>query len=147
MDVAALRPIFSGLIGAIVTVWLLKKLRRWIPETCEGRDVAEICKEHRWKVRAANFVGFVALIGGVALYHFGVFSSRDWRGLGLGFGAACVAPTLLLVGTSLVEGRRATKEALVAYAVGQKTPPVVLYSLLGFGWIIFAVTLGSLLGA
>lgn len=147
MDFAATRPILSGIIGGFVAAWLLGKLSRWVPETCGNRPIKEVLHENRWKVRIANVVGFACLIGAVALYKYEVFASNDWRGLGLGFGAACLLPTLVLVGASLPGGSRAIRESLVAYAVGQDTPPALLNGIMAVGIVIFFVSLGSLYGA
>jgi hypothetical protein len=145
VEIAALRPILSGLIGAAIAVWFLRKISRWVPTTCNGRPIAEIMHKHRWKVRCANAVGFSALLGGVVLYKLEVFADNDWRGLGLAFGAACVLPALILILTSVHEGREAIREALVSYAVGQDTPPPLLNGIMAAGIIFFFVTLASLL--
>jgi len=147
MDFASIRPILSGIVGGLIAAWLLRKVSGWVPETCGDRPIKEVLYQNRWKVRIANVVGLACLIGAVALYKYGVFSSNDWRGLGLGFGAACLLPTLVLVGASLPGGARAVREALVAYAVGQDTPPVLLNAIMAVGIVIFFVSLGSLYGA
>jgi len=144
---AALSPILSGLFGGVIAAWLLTKLARWVPETCEHRPIGEILRENRWRVRGANIVGLLGLVGGVALYKLGVFASNDWRGMGLGFGIACVAPAVVLVVVSSPGGRRGIREALVAYAVGQATPPILLYSIMAVGAVVLFFTLGSLRGA
>lgn len=147
MDFASIRPIVSGIIGGLVAAWLLGKLSRWVPETGGDRPIKEVLFQNRWKVRIANVVGFACLIGAVALYKFDIFASNDWRGLGLGFGAACLLPTLVLIGASLSGGSQAVREALVAYAVGQDTPPALLNGIMAVGIVIFFVSLGSLYGA
>ncbi len=135
------------MIGAIIAIWFIRKIARWVPDTCGGRPIREVMHEHRWKVRVANAVGFAALIGGVALYKVDVFPDNDWRGLGLAFGAACLLPLLILVVASMSGGSQAIREALVSYAVGQDTPPTLLYSIMAAGTVVFFVTLGSLYGA
>jgi hypothetical protein len=144
MDLSTVRPIFSGLIGAALAVWFLRKIAKWMPTTCAGQSIASVAHKHRWKIRVANALGFAAFLGGISLYKFGIFATNDWHGLGLAFGAACVLPTLLLVGLSLFEGPQSVREALVAYAVGQDTPPVLLNSILAAGAVLFFVTLASL---
>ena len=144
MDIAALRPILSGLIGAVIAVWFLRKISRWVPTTCNGRPIAEIAHKHRWRVRSANALGFATMLGGVALYKFELFASNDWRGLGLAFGAACLLPALLLIITAAFEGREAVREALVSFAAGQDIPPILLNSILAVGTILFFVTVASM---
>ena len=145
MDIGFIRPIISGLIGAAIAVWFLGKIAKWVPTTCNGKSVAELAQKHRWKLRCANAVGFAALLGGVALYKGGWFASNDWRGIGLSFGAACTLPALLLIVTSASEGRAAIQEALVSYAVGQDTPPLLLNSILIAGTVLFFVAAASML--
>lgn len=145
MELSSLRPILSGLIGAFIAAWFLRKISSWVPSTCGGRPIAEIMHKHRWRVRGANALGFAALFGGVALYQFELFESNDWRGIGLAFGSACVLPALFLILTSAFEGRQAIQESLVSYAVGQDTPPLLLNSIMVVGTILFFITLASLL--
>ena len=145
MEIATLRPILSGLIGAAIALWFLRKISKWVPTTCSGRPISEIMDKHRWKVRGANALGFAALFGGVALYKLDLFASNDWRGLGLAFGAACVLPALFLILTAAFNGREAIREALVSYAVGQGTPPLLLNGIMAAGTILLFVTLASLL--
>jgi hypothetical protein len=146
MDISALRPVLSGLIGAAIAVWALRKVAKWVPTTCGGRPISEVTYKHRWKVRSANTVGFAALLGGVALYKFDVFPNNDWHGLGLAFGAACMLPALILTVTSILEGPDAIRESFVAYAVGQDTPPALLNGIMAAGIIVFFVTVGSMYG-
>lgn len=145
MEIAALRPVLSGLVGAVIALWFLRKISRWVPTTCNGRPVAELAYKHRWKVRCANVLGFAALLSGIALYKLEFFTDNDWRGLGLAFGAACVLPALVLIVSSAFEGREAVREALVSYAVGQDTPPLLLNSIMVAGTILFFVTVASML--
>jgi hypothetical protein len=145
MDIESIRPIISGLIGAAIAVWFLRKIATWIPTTCNGKSVAELAHKHRWKLRCAKAIGFAALLGGVALYKGGWFASNDWRGLGLSFGAACMLPALLLIVISASERRAAIQEALVSYAVGQDTPPLLLNSITVAGTVLFFVAAASML--
>lgn len=145
MEIASLRLVLSGLIGAVITVWFLRKISQWVPTTCSSQSIAEIAQKHRWKVRCANALGIAALLGGVALYEFEFFASNDWRGLGLAFGAACMLPALFLILTSAFEGREAIREVFVLYAVGQDTPPLLLNSIIVVGAISFFVSAASML--
>lgn len=144
MDLTTLRPVLCGLLGAVISVWFLRKISRWMPVTCGGRPIAEIAHKHRWKIRCANALGFMALLSGVALYKLDFFAKNDWRGLGLGFGAACMLPAILLIVTAAFEGRAAIREALVAYAAGQATPPLLLNSIMALGTVLFFFTVASM---
>jgi hypothetical protein len=147
LDLVSIRPVLSGIIGAAIAAWLLRRLSRWVPVTCSDRPIKDVLYQHRWKVRLANALGFACLIGGVVLYKVGAFASNDWRGIGLAFGGACLVPTLVLVGASLPGGSRAIREALVAYAVGQNTPPMLQNAIIAVGIVIFFISIGALYAA
>jgi hypothetical protein len=92
MDISALRPVLSGLIGAAIALWALRKLSKWIPTTCGGRPISEVAYKHR----------------------------------------------------SIFECPDAIREAFVAYAVGQDTPPALLNGIMAAGIILLFVTVGSM---
>ena len=144
MEAALLRPILSGIVGGLLTVWFLSKISRWVPTTCEGRPVKDLQYDHRWKLRIANAIGLAGLLGGVAVYKLGLFASNDWRGASLAFGFACIAPVITLAIAAAPGGELKIREALVAYAVGQSTPPMLLYSIIALGAVLFFFTVASL---
>jgi hypothetical protein len=145
MEFDALRPILSGIAGGGLAAWLLHKLRRWMPTRHNGRPINEVTDRQRWKVMLANAVAFVLMAAAIAVYALGLFARNDWRGLGLFFGLICVLPSLLLVLTSLREGPDVAREALLAYAVNQKMPFVLLYALWAGGTIVLVISVVSLL--
>jgi hypothetical protein len=146
MDFEMIRPVVSGLIGGVISAWLLRRLARSVPEACETKGADELVLENKVKILVSNILFFAALIGGVALYHFGHFQRNDWRGLLLAFGIAAVAPALFLFFSSIAGGAQRVKEAYVAYAVAQRVPIGVLYAGFALGSICLFVALGSVIG-
>ena len=143
MDFDAIRPIFSGLIGGVIAIWLTTKMSRWIPDTFNSKTPDELLAQHRIAVRAANALFFLGLVIGIALYKVAGFADTDWRPLAWGFGLSSVMPLIGLPVISAVMGR-SPKEAYVAFAVGQKTPFFVTYGILGLGVVAFFLALASL---
>lgn len=146
MDLESIRPAISGLIGGAISVWLLRRFAKSVPETCGTKGADELVQENKLRILVANVLFFASLAGGLALYHFGYFERNDWRGLLLVFGIATVAPVLFLFLSSVAGGRRRVKEAYAAYAVAQRVPLGVLYAGFALGSICLFVALGSLVG-
>lgn len=146
MDLESIRPVISGLIGGAISVWLLRRLAKSVPETCGTKGTDELVQENKSRIVVSNILFFASLVGGVALYHFGYFERKDWRGLLLVFGIATVAPVLFLFVSSVAGGVQRVKEAYVAYAVAQRVPLGVLYAGFALGSICLFVALGSAVG-
>jgi hypothetical protein len=142
-----IRPVLSGLIGGVITIWLLKKLASSVPETCGLKTADELTRENKPKILACNILFFATIAIGVALYRFGYFDRNDWRGLLLIFGLATVAPMLFLVLSAIGGGSQRVKEAFVAYAIAQRVPPAVLYGCLTLGAVCLFVVLGAMVSS
>jgi hypothetical protein len=147
MELEAIRPVISGLIGGAISVWLLGRLAKSVPDTGGIKGADELVRENKTKILVSNILFFATLVGGVALYHFGYFERNDWRGLLLVFGIATVAPVLFLFFSSVAGGAQRVKEAYVAYAVAQRVPLGVLYAGFALGSVCLFVALGSVIGA
>ena len=121
MEFDSLRPILSGLAGGAIATWLTSRWSRRLPSRygLKSRDL--LLRQHRASAYCANVLFFLGLCLGIALYPLGGFSDSDWRPLGLGFGAASVAPLLALPVVSFLTGRSA-REAYVAFAWGRAPP-------------------------
>jgi hypothetical protein len=145
MDIASLRPILSGIVGGLLAIALCTAWARWVPRVCNYKRAETLLRQNRsaiWTVNALFFAGI-----GFALWLYGSeqMARTDWRGLGLGFGIGCASVFIVLPLFALAGGRN-PKEAFVAYAIAQRTPVFVLYSLLVAGAFGLAASLASLLG-
>ncbi len=139
-----MRPMLSGLVGALVAWWLTRLWARWIPDVVGGRSRAQLDAEHGWKVRAVNALMLAGLAAGVASYPLGIASRNDWRGLGVGIFLAVTLPLLLVLLASARGGARAFKECAVLFAITQRTPLFILVPLLVLGLGVGVAALVSL---
>jgi hypothetical protein len=146
MEFESIRPIISGLIGGGISVWLIRRLAKSVPEICGVKGANELVQENKSKILVSNVLFFAALVGGIALYHFGYFERNDWRGLLLVFGVATVAPALFLFLASVAGGAQHVKEVYAAYAVAQRIPLAVLYAGFAVGSVCLFVALESVIG-
>jgi hypothetical protein len=137
MEYEALRPIVSGLLGAGISVWLG---RAW---ECARKSASTLKRQNRIGIVVANGLFLASLLGAIFLYQPGYFERNDWRPLGLGFGVATTAPLLWLCAYAFLTGRR-VKDVYVAYAMSERTPPVVLYGIMCAGVICLFAALASL---
>jgi len=147
VETDALRPVLSGLAGAAISAWLLQKLFKWTPLASNGKAAEALVSENRTRIYAANTLFFLGIIGAVFVYQRGYVPRNDWRPAALGVGSGCVAAVLFLFLSAVRGGSRKIQEAFVAYAISQKTPPLLLYSLMSLGFIAFCVGLASLADA
>ena len=138
-----LRPILSGLLGAVIAVCLGRTWSRWVPAECAKKSAATLKKENRLGIIVANCLFFAGLFGAFLLYQRGYFARNDLRPLGLGFGIASTAPLLWLCAYARLTGRR-VEEVFVAYSISEQTPPIVLYGIMGAGVIFLFAALASL---
>ena len=147
MDADVFRPILSGLIGAVISGWLLSRLSRWVPVASAGKTAETLLAENRTRIYTANTVSFLSIVSAIVMYKSGYVRGNDWRPAALGYGFGCVAPVLFLYLSTVGGGARRTQEAFVAYAISQKTPPVVLYGLLFVGFVTFFAAIASVAAA
>jgi hypothetical protein len=105
---------------------------RWLPKGTNGKPTEALRLQYRPEVWLANIAVGVGVLGGLALYHSGKYASTDWRPLALGLGFAFSAPLVVLPLVALLRGGH-PREAYTAYALAQKTPPLLLYPLLAAG--------------
>lgn len=144
MDFDVIRPVISGLVGAIITSWLVSRWSRTLPRSYRGQTRRELARQHRAAVRAANGLFMAGLLIGVGLYWYPGFASTDWRPACLGFGLASVLPLVAIAVISRARNK-GLKEAYVAFALGQDTPIWVTYGILGAGVVAFCFAVSALL--
>ena len=143
MEFDAIRPVISGVIGGIIATWLTSRWARTLPTSYNSKSRKTLAKQHRPAIWVANILFFAGLCFGVALYRIGGFADTDYRPMLWGFGLASVLPLLALAAVSLVCGR-STKEAYIAFALGQGSPLWATYGILGAGVVAFAFAVASL---
>ncbi len=104
----------------------------WLPKGQNGKSADTLKLQYRTEVWLANAATGAGILGALAMYFWGGYESNDWRPLALGFGFAFSAPLAVLPLVASFRGGKAS-EAFTAYALAQKTPPVLLFPLLALG--------------
>lgn len=143
MEIDAVSPIMSGVIGGVIATWLTSRWARNLPRNYNAKSRHTLLMQHRLSIWVANALFFAGLCFGVALYKIGDYEPSDWRPLLWGFGSASVLPLVALALIAFATGRN-VKEAYVAFAWGQKTPLWVTYGILGAGVVAFGFSVASL---
>lgn len=143
MEFESIRPVLSGVIGGVIATWLTSRWARNLPDDYNFKSRDTLLRQHRPAIWTANVLFFAGLCFGVALYRIGGYANTDWRPLLFGFGLASVLPLLALALVSVASGR-STKEAYVAFALGQGSPLWATYGILGAGVVAFAFAIASL---
>jgi hypothetical protein len=139
-----LRPLLIGLLATAGTVALGRCLGRWLPTSVNGKTGADLLRENGRIIRVANASLLFGLAVGLVMYKLMRFPANDPRPLGLAVGIALVAPMAVLRVGALYLGRNAA-EIVGAYALYQKLPPGVLYTLTGLGITALVLTLMAIL--
>lgn len=129
MSFETIRPILSGIIGAMIAGWLATKWARWIPRTVGAKGRVQLLKEHRTTIRIANVLSFMGIMFALACYYGGWLHNNDWRGAGLGAGLMVFLPLCYIVVVNASRGMESIRECLAAYAISQRMPPIIFFTL------------------
>jgi len=146
MNLLDFHPIVSGIIGAAIFVWLAKKWSKRIPKNTSGKGRERLLAEHKITIHIANGLALLGLISGLVTYLSGWLNKHDWRGLGLGLGLMSILPLTYITVVNAMRGIPAIKQCMVAYAISQKTPVIVLFTIMalcGIAGIVSAISLMS----
>ena len=135
-----IRPVLSGLIGAVAAIVIGRWLSRWLPAKINGKGADELVRENGLSVQVGNAVMAAGLIGAVAAYKWADVNSNDWRPLGVAVGLALSTPITVVPLVARLRGRSG-QEAVAAYAIKQKMPLMLLYatSAVGLPLLVFSV--------
>ena len=126
MDLVTLRPIISGAIGAAISLLLMRRWAKTLPQVYASKPVEQITAENRMAVSVGNALFFLGLVIAVALYQFGGYDSKDWFPLAVGFGFAGVMPLVAIPLVAILTGR-SPMEAFAAFSIGQGVPMWATY--------------------
>lgn len=143
-EVLFMRPVISGVIGGLIAAWLCSRMARWLPTVYHGRPAGDLVRENRLAIWGANLIFFSGICLGIALYQLKYFDKADWRGLALGMGGGCLGALLIIPLQALMNGR-SFAEAYVAFAISQRTPTILLYTIVIVGVSAFSAAMVTLL--
>lgn len=144
MGLESIRPVFSGLLGGVIAIWVGNYMARKLPRSWSGISTEALVRKHKAAIYLSNSAFIIGIFFGLFLYIQGYFERNDWRGMGIGFGVSCLGPTLILLTWSIIRGHRIT-ESFFAYGVAQKMPLWLLMPLLGSGIAALIASLNSIL--
>lgn len=138
-----IRPILSGLIGALLAIALSYFLARWVPAIFRGKSAATLAQDYRVAIRLANATFVAGILAALTVHQWLAVPRSDWRPLSIGFGLTLLSPLMTLPIAAFVTHDNA-REAFVAYAINQKLPPLVICLICGMGFPLLVVGLAAL---
>ena len=110
-----------------------------------AKDRQQLLEQYGSSIRVAHWLTVLGFCAGGLPYFTGWLGDHDWRGLGVAFGLACFLPLAYFVAANAGRGYEAVRESLIAYAMWQKTPPRLLFTVMGLGCLAGVVSAASLL--
>ncbi|MFO1510497.1 MAG: hypothetical protein U1F31_12100 [Steroidobacteraceae bacterium] len=144
MDLETLRPIITGTIGGLLSLWLMKRWARYVPDAYKGKGAEQLLSQYRASIVVANVLFIGTILIGVYLFKAGHFPSTSWRHLFLVVGVAILAPLAALLLPAIGKGRSQAVEAVTAFAIAERTPLPVLAIVVLAGVVCLASALGGL---
>jgi len=135
-----LLPILSAIVGTAIAWWLKTKWAKWLPVHFGAKDKNRLLEQYGPGIRVAHRLTVLGFCAGAFPYFIGWLGDHDWRGLGVAFGLACFLPLAYFAVTNARHGKEAIRESLIAYAMWQKTPPSLLFTLMGLGCVVGLVS-------
>ena len=147
MDLNIVRPALVGAVAGLLTLYLLKKMARFVPESHGEKDRKQLVADHHMAILTANSLFFLAIVTSIYLYNSGALPRSSWAHFCLIFGIIVLAPAGVLLLSAVGKGRTYAIEAVVAFAIAQKTPLFAVGLIFILGVISLAGAVGYLLGS
>ena len=144
IELETIRPIITGAIGGLLSLWLMKRWARYVPDAYKEKGADQFLSEYRTSVVVANVLFIGTILIGVYLFKTGRMPSTSWRHLFLVVGVAIVAPLAALLLPTIGKGRSRAVEAVTAFAIAERTPLPVLAIIVLAGVVCLASALGGL---
>lgn len=143
MQLETIRPIITGAIGGLFSLWLMKRWARYVPDAYKEKSEEQLLSEYRANIVAANVLFIGTILIGVYLFKAGHIPSTSWRHLFLVLGVAILAPFVALLLPTMGKGRSPAVEAVTAFSIAQRTPLRVFAVVVLAGVACLASALGS----
>jgi hypothetical protein len=123
--------VFSAVIASLIFHWQVRRWAHRIPSNFDKKEKNELLKEYKNTNRIATVFGLAGFFTLFIYYRGRSTTGSDWRGLGIAVGLGAFLPVAYVIATNILHGTERVKEALVAFIIDQKTPPKVLFVLIG----------------
>jgi hypothetical protein len=105
-----MRPLLSGLIGAVVAHLLIRWLGQRFPVGPKSHSLDWYAPRYGWVESAALLLFLCGMGVGLSLYYSGYLPRNDPRGAALGFFLGCLLPFAFLCGVCAFSTRRQFRE-------------------------------------
>ena len=102
-----------------------------MPAGFGGKEKEQLLREYKTINRIAKLFGLAGLFTAFIYYRGHATTGSDWRGLGIAFGLAAFLPVAYVIAANSLHGTQRVKEALVAFVIDQRTPPKLLFVVIG----------------
>jgi hypothetical protein len=135
MGCGLIGAVLSAVIASLIFNWQVKRWSPRIPSRFGEKEKDQLLKEYRNTNRIAKIFGLAGLFSAFVYYRGRSTTGSDWRGLGIAFGLAAFLPVAYVIAVNFMGGTERVKEALVAFVIDQRTPPKVLFIVIGICFI------------
>lgn len=146
MDFETIRPLFTGAIGGLLSLWLIRRWAPHVPQAHNSKTAEQLAAENRVGIVAGNVLFIGTILVGLYLFNSGKVPSNSWRHFLLLIGVALLAPVAAVLLPTIGKGRGRAIEAVIAFAIAERIPllGVVLFGITGV--VCLTSALGSLVG-
>ena len=141
MEFDAVRPVITGVIGGLLSLWLIRRWAPHVPQACNSKTAEQLAAENRGGIIAGNVLFIVTILVGLYLFNSGKVPSNSWRHFLLLMGVALLAPIAAVLLPTIGKGRGRAVEAVIAFAIAERIPllGVVLIGITGVVCLTSAV--------
>lgn len=122
-----LRPIFSGIAGAILALIIAWSICRYSTNNLSNDQLVNVKRIYGKRVAVANLLSLLGFGLGMLLYFIGVIPKNDWRGIGLSMGLIAVFPFFYFLVILRIRKVDGLIEIVDAFAKIHTTPRFLMY--------------------
>lgn len=145
MDWDAIRPVITGTIGGLLSLWVMKRWAPYVPQAYKDKSAKQLAAEYRFSIVLGKLLFGGTIVIGVVLFQAGYFPRTSWAHFFLMVGVAISAQLAVLLLPAVGKGRSKAVEALVAYAIAERVPLPVVAAIALIGVVCLASAIGMLL--
>jgi len=146
MDFEMFRPFFTGAIGGLLSLWLIRRWAPHVPQAYNSKTVEQLATENRVGIIAGNVLFIGTILVGLYLFNSGQVPSNSWRHFFLLMGVALLAPVAAVLLPTIGKGRGRAIEAVIAFAIAERIPLLGIVLIGITGVVCLTSALGSLVG-